>query len=178
MYKIGHLVLSSSPYVSVLNRTHRQTRCDFCFKQLNCENKFTCEVCECVSYCSDRCKDHDQADHESECCYLSCTTSDTVRLMIRLMGKERKEDDGESLPDGSKRKLKHLLDHKEQIRVNEKAIDKIGQTYNLLMKCNYEHLPDFDEFSSLFGKVLINGFTVSDLSENNIATGDLIYMQT
>ena len=94
------------------------------------------------------------------------------------MAKERKEGDGESLPDGSKRKLKYLLDHKEQIRVNEKAVDKIGQTYDLLLNCNHEHLPDFHDFSSLFGKVLINGFTVSDLTENNVATGDFIYMQT
>jgi hypothetical protein len=172
MYEIGHLVLSSNPYVSVLNKSHRLLRCHFCFKQLECENKFGCEVCECVIYCSEGCKEHDRTAHECECRYLSPTMSDTARLMIRLMGRERQGVEGETLPDGSKRNMEHLMDHRENISKNENAMDKIIRTYDQLIRCDYEPLPRSEEFASLFGKVLINGFTVSDLSDNHIATGD------
>lgn len=171
MFEIGHLVLSSSPYVSVLNRTQRLTRCDFCFKKLDCDRNFTCKVCACVSYCTARCEGHDRADHESECGYMCSATSDTARLMIRVVEKmKRDETVGENMPDGSRRKMANLMDHKEHFRGNEKAKSNILRTYAQLLKCNYEYLPAFDEFSSLFGKVLINGFTVSDVLENNIAT--------
>ena len=88
------------------------------------------------------------------------------------MGRERQGGEGETMPNGSKRKLKHLMDHKENISKNENAMDKILRTYDQLLRCGYKQLPGFEEFASLFGKVLINGFTISDLSANHIATGD------
>lgn len=172
MYEIGHLVLSSTPYVSVINKSNRLLRCHFCFKHLESENEFGCELCECVFYCSEGCKEHDRTPHECECRYLSPTISDTARLMIRLMGRERQGCEGETMPNGSKRKLEHLMDHKENISKNENAMDKILRTYDQLLRCGYKQLPGFEEFASLFGKVLINGFTISDLSANHIATGD------
>ena len=172
MYSVGHLVISSLPYVSVLNRSQRLSRCDYCFQQLNSYPQVTkCDICDSVFYCCKECKEHDRRAHGYECQYLSGCCSDTVRLMMRLLGRQSQDNVGESLPDGSTRTLEDLLDHKDDIWQNNSLVEKVCQTYQKLEQCSFKHLPMFNEFLSLFGKVLINGFTVADLTSKNIATG-------
>ena len=90
---------------------------------------------------------------------------------MRLLGRQSQDNVGESLPDGSTRTLEDLLDHKDDIWQNNSLVEKVCQTYQKLEQCSFKHLPMFNEFLSLFGKVLINGFTVADLTSKSIATG-------
>ena len=85
-----------------------------------------------MSYCSTRCRDHDARGHQAECCYLRRNTSDTSRLMLRLLARGG-QDEGEALPGGGLRCLGDLLDHRQEVLASKAIMDKVdgpglGQT--------------------------------------------------
>ena len=57
-----------------------------------------------MAYCGQGCKEDDALGHNSECAFLKRSTSDTARLMLRLLARVG-EGGGEGLPDGGTRKL-------------------------------------------------------------------------
>ena len=57
-----------------------------------------------MAYCGQGCKEDDALGHNSECAFLRRSTSDTARLMLRLLARVD-EGGGEELPGGGARRL-------------------------------------------------------------------------
>ena len=77
-----------------------------------------------MAYCSTRCREQDAGGHEAECCYLRRNTSDTSRLMLRLLARGGQEQ-GEELPGGGLRCLGDLLDHRQEVLSSNTIMDKV-----------------------------------------------------
>ncbi|KAJ8321457.1 hypothetical protein KUTeg_000991 [Tegillarca granosa] len=188
----GILVFSEEPYTCVLQQSLRGLRCDSCFEIA--ENLKKCTACNVLRYCNVKCQKSDWITHKTECkCLRQVSPSiplDSVRLMLRIIIKKQNRGEGSSLiyshvcidqnhVEGSSLIYSHVCidqNHVEDVKEIEndeerrEQFTKIVYTLQKLTQSIF-NLPTTTELLEVFGKMVINSFTICDGEMQSIGVG-------
>jgi len=178
-------MLESSPYCSVLYTEYMDVICNFCYTRPTLHTRLVCKDCEILTYCSRKCLEQDRECHSLECAQLSesgCQPSSaTAWLLMRVWlrsSSERGKEEGEKVPDKKTNRIFHdLLSHEEDIRKNRKFMENIQEHYDDLQQVmSPETLPDFCDFVTLYGRVVINNFELITTTSDQESLGLALYL--
>ncbi|OWF49924.1 histone-lysine N-methyltransferase SMYD3-like [Mizuhopecten yessoensis] len=178
MKRKGDILLQSEPFVYVLSHKERGRRCDSCFE--SGEDLKRCTVCKVVRYCNSACQKADWTSHRGECPCLKRVFPDvpldSVRLMLKLILKQKAGDNGESVKkDIGWRKFSDFLSHSSKIKSDQQRVEQLSRIVFTLGKLlGDSNLPPANELLEIFGKMVINSFTVCDGEMQSI--GVAIYL--
>ncbi|PAA78513.1 hypothetical protein BOX15_Mlig030857g3, partial [Macrostomum lignano] len=174
-FKPGDLVFSIEPYAVVVNSGHRLTRCDHCLS----EGERKCSACKAIVYCSRDCqKVAWRLHHKLECRCLSNHRPNVpsesgrmfLKLLFRSVGSIGIGDDHEGAvwrDSAGLRLFKDLMSHVDELRADEArmlAFGQLCQSIRVFTACviNADSFPSSDSLLELFGRMVINAFSVPD----------------
>ncbi|KAK7491699.1 hypothetical protein BaRGS_00017152 [Batillaria attramentaria] len=175
-WKRGDIVMKSEPYTHVLSNKLRITRCSYCLQRK--EELKRCTACSLLRYCGRECQRKDGLFHRmSASVYqrvMPNTPTDSVLLMLRLFikymaGEHTKTVDG----DPGLRTFQTLMSHTEEVKNDPDRCDvfsKICHTLTLLAGPELQ-LPTTAILLEIFGKMVINTFTIADEELQDIGSG-------
>ncbi|XP_060083829.1 histone-lysine N-methyltransferase SMYD3-like [Ylistrum balloti] len=178
MKRKGDILLQSEPYVHVLSNKERGRRCDACFE--SGEDLKRCTVCKVVRYCNAVCQKVDWTSHKGECPCLKRVFPDvpldSVRLMLKLLLKQKVGDNGNSVKnDIGWRDFSKFQSHSDEIKSDKNRMEQLSKIVFTLRKLLGDTtLPPADDLLEIFGKMVINSFTVCDGEMQSI--GVAIYL--
>ncbi|XP_013780220.1 histone-lysine N-methyltransferase SMYD3-like [Limulus polyphemus] len=85
--KKGSLLLSSQPFVHILDKNQRAKRCEYCFQGIT--TVFRCSSCRYVYYCNKECQKLAWIDHKRECNNIRKISPnvppDNLRVLARII---------------------------------------------------------------------------------------------
>ncbi|KAJ8914972.1 hypothetical protein NQ315_002496 [Exocentrus adspersus] len=171
----GGIVIQEKPFVFILSSKYRTERCDFCFREGQLSK---CSVCRYTYYCGRSCQKEAWAMHKLECQYLKAMSPrilpDTARLLARLMKILSKGGNSVKSYYTEKdfRTFKDLLSHYPEIKNDKSRMEHLSSLYGVLLDFfKGEALPDFVEFTGMYGRVCINSFSICNQELQSIGTG-------
>ncbi|XP_050663854.1 N-lysine methyltransferase SMYD2-A isoform X1 [Leptidea sinapis] len=174
--KTGELILREDPFVYVLSSKECGTRCDNCLKKCKV---LKCSECQFVYYCDKSCQRDAWTDHKWECANLKRVAPkiipDGARMLAKIINKLSRGN-GNSFKsyysNSSYRMWKDLMSHYTDLKKDRKRMDHFTSLCVIL----YEFMKDFSlpntvDLMGLFGRMVINSFTILDIDMNSIGTG-------
>lgn len=187
LFKVGDIVDESEPFAHVLNDDLKGERCDYCFKL--CESLSRCSNCKWMYYCDKRCQLSDwktahkyeckeyklDIDRESKLFIRAPFTRLLLRLLFIISKNPARATQMFKTYNEKERCFNDLMDHVEDIKLNEKSTRwyLAQETFNRFC-CIGSLNVDANQFFSTFGKIVINSFSILNISLNEIGTG--LYM--
>ncbi|KAK9498342.1 hypothetical protein O3M35_002996 [Rhynocoris fuscipes] len=176
MMKCGTSIHTEKPFVHVLSSNLRDIRCDNCYAQ--CE-LLKCSACHYVKYCDKNCQKSAWNLHRSECNGFSKLPAskevpNTARILCRLIYKLKKGGDQEkgNYDKNKFRFFKDLMSHYSDIKEDNRRMEHTISLYGLLKDLIGEgSLPNFSEFTGIYGRIVVNSFNILDGEMNNLGTG-------
>ncbi|XP_059171979.1 histone-lysine N-methyltransferase SMYD3-like [Physella acuta] len=168
-WKKGSVIIQAKPYVHVICKKFTEDRCNFCFKSTE-EKLLKCGACKKVMYCGVPCQKEDWKIHKLECKVMKRvpdTPTDSIRLYLRLLiryltgsaGEKRSKDESPCL-----RSFNDLMSHADKIKTDTSRYELFKIAADFLR--GYTHgilqLPNEDTLLEIFGKMVINTFTIAD----------------
>ncbi|XP_014092807.2 histone-lysine N-methyltransferase SMYD3 [Bactrocera oleae] len=173
--KRGDRLLTEKPFVFVLQSRYRKERCDNCLqscKVLKCAN------CQYVYYCSRDCQMQSWVLHKIECPLLKRiyprNVPDAARMLCKLI---IKLDKGGDLVRGyytetCSRRFRDMMSHYAEIKNDERRLEHLESLYGVLQEMMGDSVivPNLTELTSLYGRLITNGFSILDPEMNSIAT--------
>ncbi|KAH9496931.1 SET and MYND domain-containing protein 3 [Bulinus truncatus] len=168
-WKRGTVVMESKPFAHVICQKFREDRCNFCFKSAE-EKLLKCGACKKLMYCGVNCQKDDWKAHKTECKIMQRVPdlpTDSIRLFLRLILRYLKGDCSQKHPTDESpciRTFNDLMSHSDKIRVDPTRSELFriasefvrGYTHGILQ------LPNDDVLLEIFGKMVINTFTIAD----------------
>ncbi|XP_050389653.2 histone-lysine N-methyltransferase SMYD3 [Patella vulgata] len=174
--KPGELIVHAEPYAHVLAYKEVDNRCSYCFK--SCTTLKKCAACGLLKYCDVKCQKSDWSIHKTECpCYkqtLPKIPTDSVRLLLRIVIRHLRGDDEKLVPeDPGWRCFSELESHCLDIQRDKKRSDIFSQMMFTLQELvgDLIKLPSAYLLFSMFGKMVINTFSICDDSLQSIGSG-------
>ncbi|XP_052772836.1 histone-lysine N-methyltransferase SMYD3-like [Mya arenaria] len=172
MMAVGEIILKEEPFCHVLLQSHRGLRCDQCFTLG--ENLKKCTGCSDIFYCNKVCQKRDWTVHKQECKCLKAIQPkkplDSVRLLLRLVISQNL-----NLPQNNEwsRTLDDLMSHSEDIKKDAERSEQFAQVAFTLKEYAGSHvsLPDASKLLNLFGKMVINSYTICDGELKDLGVG-------
>ncbi|CAJ0961534.1 unnamed protein product, partial [Mesorhabditis belari] len=169
-------VAQEYPYVATVSNELLQEVCSGCF--LRRSDVKRCARCKVLYYCSQQCQKDDWADHKEECALLANVSpkipTAMARLMTRILLKRRREEQGTATPYTAfnTRTFEELMDHKANIQKDATRCE----FFVCLSQVLYEYVgPDLlrpaENLLSVFGKIVVNCFSIFDDELTTIGTG-------
>ncbi|CAG5135865.1 unnamed protein product [Candidula unifasciata] len=167
-WKRGSVILEARPYAHVICLKFRQERCNFCL--VSADNMKKCGSCKKIWYCGVSCQKEDWKIHKVECQIMRRvpdTPTDSLRLYLRLIIRylagaanvKHPEDESPCL-----RTFSELMSHADKIKVDPTRSEQFRTAADFLRA--YAHgilrLPSDDVLLDIFGKMVINTFTIAD----------------
>uniref|UniRef100_A0A023F770 Putative histone-lysine n-methyltransferase smyd3-like isoform x1 n=1 Tax=Triatoma infestans TaxID=30076 RepID=A0A023F770_TRIIF len=176
MIKCGTSIHSEKPFIHVLSTHLKNLKCDHCYAE--CE-LLSCSGCRYVKYCDRNCQKYAWGIHKNECINLRKLPSgkelpSTARLLCRLITKLKRGGDQEKGKyDRNKfRFFKDLQSHYSDIKEDKKRMEHSISLYGVLKDfMDEKNLPNFSEFTGMYGRVVVNSFNILDGDMNNLGTG-------
>ncbi|XP_046547592.1 histone-lysine N-methyltransferase SMYD3-like [Haliotis rubra] len=175
-WKKGDVIVRADPYAHVLGQKHRGTRCDNCFTCGKVLKK--CTACMFLYYCSRACQKKDWPLHKDECPCLKRVApkipTDSVRLLLRLLIRLQRGDGQKTEWDSANwRPFVELETHSREILQDENRSDLLAQaTFTLRqMVGDSVSLPEAGELVDMFGRMVINTFSICDGEMQPIGSG-------
>ncbi|XP_034841219.1 histone-lysine N-methyltransferase SMYD3 [Maniola hyperantus] len=174
--KAGDLILTEEPFAYVLSSKEKGNRCDNCLKQCKV---LKCSACQFVHYCGKNCQRDAWVDHKWECANLKRVSPkvipDAARMMAKIINRIQRSDGGTHkayYTATSFRRWKDLMSHYTDLKTDKKRMDHFTSLCGVL----YEFLKDISmpntvELMGLYGRMIINSFTILDIDMNSIGTG-------
>ncbi|KAL4231552.1 hypothetical protein ACF0H5_009133 [Mactra antiquata] len=170
--KLGEHLLEEEPYCHVLLQKHKGTFCDRCFSR--CDTLKKCAGCGSLWYCGKSCQKRDWTVHKLECKCLKQVLpkipTDSVRLMLRIIITKQLD-----LPMNSpwSRTFDDLMTHVDEVRLDSERSEQFTKMLYTLNEYTGDviTLPSSSELLEIFGKMVINSFTISDGELNDVGTG-------
>ncbi|XP_033727938.1 histone-lysine N-methyltransferase SMYD3-like isoform X2 [Pecten maximus] len=166
MKRTGDILLESEPFVHVLSHKETGKRCDSCFT--SGDDLKRCTVCKVVRYCNSACQKVDWTSHKGECRCLKRVFPDvpldSVRLMLKLILKQKAGDNGKFVRnDIGWRNFSNFQSHSDKIMSDQQRMEQLSKiAFTLEKLLGDSKLPPADELLEIFGKMVINSFTVCD----------------
>ncbi|XP_070186421.1 histone-lysine N-methyltransferase SMYD3-like [Littorina saxatilis] len=172
----GEVIMKAEPFAHVLSHRHRQDRCSFCLRR---SKTMQCTACKMLRYCSRDCQRQDwRGAHKQECSCLRRvaphTPTDSVLLMLRLVLKHMQGEDGAGATrDPGLPTFQHLMSHVGEIEKDAGRCDAFSKMCFTLAKLagDYMQLPDTKTLLDIFGKMVINTFTIADEELRDVGSG-------
>ncbi|XP_041973756.1 histone-lysine N-methyltransferase SMYD3 isoform X2 [Aricia agestis] len=174
--KAGDLILTEEPFAYVLSSKERGSRCDNCLEKCRL---LKCSGCQFVYYCGKVCQIEAWNDHKWECVNIKRVSPkevpDAARILAKIINR-LKRGDGISYKayysPTSFRMWKDLMSHYSDIKKDKKKMDHFTSLCVVL----YEFLKDISlpntvDLIGLYGRMVINSFTILDMDMNSIGTG-------
>ncbi|RVE50206.1 hypothetical protein evm_005041 [Chilo suppressalis] len=174
--RAGDLILTEQPFVFVLSSKEKGSRCDNC---LDKGKVLKCSGCQFVHYCGRSCQKDAWPDHKWECGNLKRVAPkvipDAARILAKIINKLSRGD-GHShrafYSATSFRMWKDLMSHYSDLKADKRRMDHFTSLCVVL----YEFLKDLSlpntvELMGLYGRMVINSFTILDTDLNSIGTG-------
>ncbi|XP_028174963.1 histone-lysine N-methyltransferase SMYD3 [Ostrinia furnacalis] len=174
--KAGDLILIEQPFVFVLSSKEKGSRCDNCLEK---GKVLKCSGCQFVHYCGRSCQKDAWPDHKWECANLKRVAPkvipDAARMLAKIINKLSRGD-GHSYrafyTGNSFRMWKDLMSHYSDLKTDKKRMDHFTSLCMVL----YEFLKDLSlpntvELMGIYGRMVINSFTILDIDMNSIGTG-------
>ncbi|KAK2167317.1 hypothetical protein NP493_1279g00016 [Ridgeia piscesae] len=173
----GMFVIKCKPYVHVLSGAERNNRCDGC---LNCaEQLLRCSACHLARFCSKLCQRQAWLVHKEECKCLQRVTpripTDSIRLFFRLLLKLESQKHRTKVDEflNVKRSFADLESHVEEILKDAGRMEEfveLCQTLRVFVGEDWA-LPPGTELLQIFGKMVINSFSICDGEMQPIGVG-------
>ncbi|XP_026323711.1 histone-lysine N-methyltransferase ASHR1 [Hyposmocoma kahamanoa] len=174
--KAGDLLLTEQPFAFVLSSKEKGLRCDNCLEK---GKVLKCSGCQFVHYCGRICQKEAWSDHKWECANLKRVSPkvipDAARMLAKIINRLNRGD-GNSYrafySATSFRMWKDLMSHYSDLKADKKRMDHFTSLCVVL----YEFLKDISlpntvELMGLYGRMVINSFTILDNDMNSIGTG-------
>ncbi|XP_049885754.1 histone-lysine N-methyltransferase SMYD3 isoform X1 [Pectinophora gossypiella] len=174
--KAGDLILTEQPFAYVLSSKEKGFRCDNCLEK---GKVLKCSGCQFVHYCGRSCQRDAWNDHKWECSNLKRIAPkvipDGARMLAKIINR-LKRSDGNSYrafySATSFRMWKDLMSHYSDLKADKKRMDHFTSLCVVL----YEFLKDISlpntvELMGIYGRMVINSFTLLDTDMNSIGTG-------
>ncbi|XP_047525760.1 histone-lysine N-methyltransferase SMYD3 [Pieris napi] len=177
--KAGDLILSEEPFAYTLSSTENGNRCDYCLQKCKVRK---CSGCQFVHYCGKSCQRAAWDDHKWECANIKKVAPkvipDAARLLVKIINR-LKYGDGTSYKvfytRTSFRMWKDLMSHYSDLKKDKKRMEHFtslcGVLYDFL---NDISLPNTVDLMGLYGRMVINSFTILDNDLNSI--GSAVYI--
>lgn len=173
--KRGDRLLTEKPFAFVLQARYRKERCDNCLqscKVLKCAN------CQYVYYCSRDCQMQGWVLHKIECPFLKRiyprTVPDAARMLCKLI---IKLDKGGDIVRGyytetCSRRFRDMMSHYAEIKNDARRLEHLESLYGVLQEMMGDSVivPNLTELTSIYGRLITNGFSILDPEMNSIAT--------
>ncbi|XP_052737330.1 histone-lysine N-methyltransferase SMYD3 isoform X2 [Bicyclus anynana] len=174
--KAGDLILTEEPFAYVLSSKENGNRCDNCLKQCKV---LKCSVCQFVHYCGRTCQRDAWNDHKWECSNLKRVAPkvvpDAARMLAKIIHRIQRGDGGTVKAfynDTSFRMWKDLMSHYTDLKADKKRMDHFTSLCVVLFEFLKDiSMPNTVELMGLYGRMVINSFTILDIDMNSIGTG-------
>ncbi|XP_017470648.1 PREDICTED: histone-lysine N-methyltransferase SMYD3 isoform X1 [Rhagoletis zephyria] len=171
----GDRILTEQPFVFVLQAKYRKERCDNCLqacKVLKCAN------CQYVYYCGRDCQTQCWRLHKIECPFLKRIypriVPDAARMLCKLI---IHLDKGGDLVRGyytetCSRRFRDMMSHYGEIKNDARRLEHLESLHGVLRDMMGENaiVPNLTELTSIYGRLITNGFSILDPEMNSIAT--------
>ncbi|XP_014667178.1 PREDICTED: histone-lysine N-methyltransferase SMYD3-like [Priapulus caudatus] len=176
--RAGDLLITAEPYVYVLSNKFRARLCDSCLGRFDRLSR--CSCCKFVRYCSRSCQDNDWTDHRLECKALQKVApnvpTDSARLMARVIWKlnrlEMTAEETHYACNIPLRGFNDLMTHCEDIKRDGLRGKQFGEMVRTLREyVRPEDMPEPRDLLHIFGRIVINSFTLTDMELNPIGVG-------
>ncbi|XP_076042732.1 uncharacterized protein LOC143026359 isoform X2 [Oratosquilla oratoria] len=175
----GEVILSCRPFVYALNESVKGNYCEYCFvASRKTLVHVCCPKCRQVFYCSEKCRQKGRALHDFECQELgrlyAMDPPTLARLLVRLVCKLRnggyREQD--TYDEGKSRKFTDLLNHWSDVCLDESRQKHLAELREWIKAfLGEENTPSAGELQSMYGRVIINSFSILDERLNPIGQG-------
>ncbi|RUS81882.1 hypothetical protein EGW08_010352, partial [Elysia chlorotica] len=174
-WKRGSVIMEAKPYAHVICQKYAEDRCNFCLKSSS--NLKKCGTCKNIRYCSIVCQKGDWRIHKTECPIMKRVPNvptDSIRLYLRLVLLYL--DHRSSLKDPKAeapciRSFDDLMSRRENIKTDKKRAELFQIATDFLRA--YTHgllqLPSDETLLDIFGKMVINTFTVANEMLQDVA---------
>lgn len=173
--KKGDIILTSTPFASVLKEEFKGQLCDYCLLKKKLQR---CSGCNAAWYCSPACQRGEWVWHKHECKNLKKVSprmpTATTRLMARLIFrlKDGGEEFEEAVHDNWKRKFRDLLSHYDDVKADMRRMEVLTAVTGVLKDyIGVENLPEMTDLMGIFGRMCVNSFGITDSDMNAIGTG-------
>lgn len=173
--KAGDIILTEQPFVYVLSSKEKGIRCDNCLER---GKVLKCSGCQFVHYCGRSCQKDAWVDHKWECANLKKVAPkvipDAARMLAKIINKLCRGD-GYSYrafySATSFRMWKDLMSHYPDLKADAKRMEHFTSLYEVLFEFLKDlSLPNNVELMGLYGRMIINSFTLLDNDMNSIGT--------
>lgn len=175
-YARGTEILTSQPFVYITEKERRGRICDFCFS--GSENLRRCSRCKILYFCGKKCQAAAWPDHKVECACLEKVSPEVpanpVRFFCRLLIKLKDTSAAAQTEPvfGRGRSFADLVAHVEEIKRDAK---RVAQFQRLWMTAGAflgdKYLPPAETGLEIFGKMVVNTYTITNYEECPVGTG-------
>lgn len=172
----GDLLLTEQPFAYVLSSKEKGIRCDNCLER---GKVLKCSGCQFVHYCGRECQKDAWNDHKWECSNLKRVSPkvipDAARMMAKIINKLNKSNGltyQAYYTANSFRMWKDLMSHYSDLKTDKKRMDHFTSLIVVLNEfLKNTTVPNTVELMGLYGRMVINSFTILDVDMNSIGTG-------
>ncbi|XP_071549068.1 histone-lysine N-methyltransferase SMYD3-like isoform X2 [Panulirus ornatus] len=175
----GDVLLSSLPFVYLVNASSKGLYCDHCLKKNSThQNLQRCSGCKVECYCSKECQRGSWDIHRFECKNLQriypLIPPDTAKLIAKVILRLKTGGDQfeERITEKRSRKFKDLMNHYTDLKDDVKRQEHLTSLVVVLRKyLGTNNLPNEVELQGIFGRVCVNSFSITDTDMNTVGTG-------
>ncbi|CAG5035443.1 unnamed protein product [Parnassius apollo] len=174
--KAGELLMTEQPFAYVLSSKEKGLRCDNCLQKLKV---LKCSGCQFVHYCGRLCQRDAWNEHKWECANLKRVAPkiipDGARMLAKIINRLNRGD-GHTYrafySPMSFRMWKDLMSHYPDLKKDKKRMDHFTSLCVVLFEFLKDiSLPNTVELMGMYGRMVINSFTILDTDMNSIGTG-------
>ncbi|XP_072935270.1 histone-lysine N-methyltransferase SMYD3 isoform X2 [Epargyreus clarus] len=174
--KAGDLILTEEPFAYILSSKEQGIRCDNCLERCKL---LKCSGCQFVYYCGRVCQKEAWSDHKWECANLKRIAPkvipDGARLLARVINRLQRGDGSTYrgfYSATSFRMWKDLMSHYSDLKADKKRMDHFSTLCVVLFEYLKDlSLPNTVDLMGLYGRMVINSFTILDMDMNSIGSG-------
>ncbi|KAL1489651.1 hypothetical protein ABEB36_013595 [Hypothenemus hampei] len=172
----GTTIHQEQPFVYILSSKNQKECCDFCFKRWT--DLFKCSSCKYVYYCDKKCQKLAWTTHKQECKPLKRIypriLPDAARMLFRLL--KKLQNGGITYKSYYSKKdyrmWKDLMSHYSELKNDSRRMEHVTSLYAVLTDfMQDEQLPNFVEFTGLYGRMSVNSFTICNQELQSLGTG-------
>ncbi|XP_014289621.1 histone-lysine N-methyltransferase SMYD3 isoform X1 [Halyomorpha halys] len=172
----GTVIHEEKPFIHVLQSDLRAIRCDHCYSKTDL---LRCSGCAYVRYCDISCQKAEWPDHKVECSRIrtippNLELPNAARLLAKIIMKLKRGGDAEKGFYGKQsfRMFKDLMSHYPDIKSDSKRMEHAKSLYGVLIDfLGKDSLPNYPEFLGIYGRMIVNGFSILDGEMTTLGTG-------
>ncbi|KAG7303908.1 hypothetical protein JYU34_010821 [Plutella xylostella] len=174
--RAGEVLLTEEPFVFVLSSKEKGNRCDNCLEK---GKVLKCSGCQFVHYCGRSCQKEAWNVHKWECNNLKRMSPkvipDAARMLARLINRLNRGDGASHrafYTHSAFRTWRDLMSHYQDLKADSRRMEHFTSLCAVLTDFLKDiSMPNAVEMMGIYGRMVINSFTILDVDMNSIGTG-------